>query len=612
METTAAQLWRTWIESGVLRPRDYDRDIADLVRERLGALVPPRGPDGRDDVAEALDRAGWSPRQLIQALAPALASFSGLLRDLLALYVKVGARSGNGESLRIRYEFDPADPLDQQLAHFREHADLARRTAREARAQLVFDLAHAFQSPARTLGSWERAYELAGTTDLGSWPFARGLPAPVPTADKRADAVLNRWSMVIDAVLDVLAEMGETTAETTTWMSEQGLQPETLEGAVAQAATDLWAPLGAAALHTLSDAVRDGSADDGLIEAVSDWLDGFWVSATYDEVVQDLQDLLALPTWGKRHELYSAWITTQLDLALPPDRLNFMVVGGVLRFPFKATRLATLTSAEGLLELWCELRSPLADPVSAKRSGAIQPDYRVVRHGVGADPSAAVQGTVLAVEVKQYLRSAARRHAETVTDYAAGLPSASVLLVGHGPLGRNVARRVPVADLPRIAVFEHVRPDQEAEAAIFRTAIARLLPPPRGLPSRLELRWDPAVHDLDLHVTVPDGTVVNFQQQLTAYAALQQDAYDGGPEVVDVVPDLDGPVDVAVHLYSTDAASVAASAPELVVGWPDGGSVRLRCARASQDPRWWAACRLEADGRVVAGEDTDQLEEGDT
>ena len=502
--------------------------------------------------------------------------------------------------------------MDQQLAHFREQADLARRTARRARARLVFDLGHAFESPARTLGSWERAHELAGTTDLGSWPFARGLPAPAPTGDERADAVLDRWSTVIDAVLDVLAEMGTTTAETTTWMREHDLQRETLEGAVAQAATDLWAPIGAAALHTLADAVRDGSAEDGLIEALSNWLDAFWVPETYDEVVQDLEDLLAMPTWGKRHELYSAWVATQLDRALPTDRLDFVVVDGVLRFPFKATRLATLASAEGPLELWCELRSPLADPVSAKRSGAIQPDYRVVRRGVGpADPSAAVEGTVLAVEVKQYLRSAARRHAEAVTDYAAGLPRASVLLVGHGPLGRTVARRVPVGDRPRTGVFEHVRPDREAEAATFRAAIARLLPPPRGLPSRLELRWDPAVHDLDLHVTFPDGTVVHHRQQLTVYAALQEDAYDGGPEVVDVFPDLDGPVDVAVHLYSTDAASVAAAAPELVVGWPDGGSVRLRCVRTSQDPRWWTACRLEADGRVVAGEDTDQVEDVD-
>src|SRR4051812_13915869 len=98
MHSTAGQLWRTWTDGKVLQPEHYDQDLADLVREAIAGT-------GLSDLAEALDEAQWTPRQLLHAIAPALVSFSGMMQDLLTLYAKIGARSGTGDNLLIRYEF---------------------------------------------------------------------------------------------------------------------------------------------------------------------------------------------------------------------------------------------------------------------------------------------------------------------------------------------------------------------------------------------------------------------------------------------------------------------------------------------------------------------------
>ncbi len=120
--------------------------------------------------------------------------------------------------------------------------------------------------------------------------------------------------------------------------------------------------------------------------------------------------------------------------------------------------------------------------------------------------------TVLAIEVKQYRRGAAGRHGAVLAKYAAGLPEATVLLVGHGPLGRTVRDRVPSADRSRTSVFENVRPDRPNEARSFRAEIERLLPEDStqtDIPSEIELRWDPRVYDLDLHVRFSSGAIVS-------------------------------------------------------------------------------------------------------
>jgi hypothetical protein len=375
-----------------------------------------------------------------------------------------------------------------------------------------------------------------------------------------------------------------------------------------------------AALHGLADAVRNGSVEAGILDKVDAWLAGFESKTELETLVRDVTDLLSLPSWGKRHELYAAWISTQLDQALAVDRAEFRVVDGALKFPFKATLLAEVAAAGGAYELWCEMRTDLVDPDSRERLRGIQPDYRMLRR----EPTGA-ETTVLAVEVKQYRSSAAGRHGTVLARYAAGLPDATVLLVGHGPLGKTVRGKVPVADRSRTAVFEDVRPGRPHESAAFRAEIERLLPPPpaaltaspvtrprpsvkpgqsRELPTEFELRWDPGVHDLDLHVRFASGETSWWDNLSTPGGTLQRDAFDGGPEVVLISSDARPPVEVMVKLYSRDVASVLEADPEDIVRWAGGSVQHLRPRGVTASPRRWRVCRVGDEGLLVSTETT--------
>lgn len=592
MHTTAAQLWEAWIQAGMIRPQDYDADLAEAVRRQLT-------PRESSDLAAAMTEAEWTPRDLLHAIEPELATFSGMLQDLLRLYQKVGARSATGDNLRVRYEFEEDHPLDVLLSSFREEAHTARRIARNAsEGGFAFSLEHAFKNPANSFGSWQLVDSLFGAQPLEEWPFALGVPIAYPTWDERADDIVRRGLGIVQGVLDVLSGLGDTTAESTAWLRAHGDARGTLDGDIAQAATDFWPMFTTATLHGLGDAVRDGSASGQLLDEMETWLDGFASDATIEALVADVTDLLSLPSWGRRHELYSAWISSQLDEALAPDRAEFRVVDGVLRFPFAATHLADITVAGGRYELWCEMRTDLIDPVSGERLRGIQPDYRVLRREVDGAGT-----TVLAIEVKQYLRSASGRHGEVLAMYAAGLPGATVFLVAYGPLGGRVRNRVPDADRSRTGVFEHVRPGCPDAAAAFRTEVAIFLPPPPSeLPRRFELRWDPAVRDLDLHVRTASGESISWKHVGTADGLLLADAHHGGPEIVDLRPEARPPADVSVHLYSDDASSVMWADPVVTVTWADGSTQRLRPRGRIEDDRWWQVCRVDTDGLVPSAE----------
>lgn len=594
MHTTAAQLWETWIQAGVIRPKDYDEDLAQAVLRHL----PSTGPA---DLVAAMTTAEWTPRDLLHALEPELAIFSAMLQDLLRLYEKVGARSATGDNLRISYEFDDDDPLDVLLSSFREEEHTARRVARSAsEGGFTFNLDHAFENPARNLGSWQLIETLFDGQPLEEWPFALGAPKAYPTWDERADDIVRRGLAIVQGTLDVLSGLGDTTAESTAWLRAHSDARGTLDGDIAQAATDFWPMFTTATLHALGDAFRDGSAGGQLLDEMEVWLDGFASDATVEALIADITDLLSLPSWGKRHELYSAWIASQIDEALTTDRAEFRVVDATLRFPFAATLLADITTAGGRHELWCEMRTDLIDPVSGERLRGIQPDYRVLRREADGTGT-----TVLAIEVKQYLRSASGRHGKVLAMYAAGLPEATVLLVGHGPLGGTVRNRVSGTDQSRIGIFEHVRPGQPHTAAAFRSIVTTLLPPPPSkMPRQIALRWDPAVRDLDLHVCIATGETLSWKHVHTADGVLLADARDGGPEVVDLGPEARPPAEVSVHLYSSATSSVVQANPVITVTWSDGSTQHLRPRGHVEDDRWWRVCRFDTRGLVPSAETT--------
>lgn len=587
MLASAAELWGEWERTGVLRPRDYDRDVAEHVCE----VARRRGVTGSDP-GDVLRQTGWTARDLLHVLAPVIASFVGMQRDLLRLFVRVGAQSGTDESLRVVYEFDEDDALDQSLQDLRETITRIE-TVLVAVRPLVFDLSHAFGSPIRDHWTHERMQALFGD-DPRARRFADVLPAPVATGDPHTDDLVSRYMELISAVLDRLAELGENFDDA--WENREA-HLDTADDALRdmlQAASDAW-PFGAtASVHGFAEEVAAGAQPDPqVLDELDTWLAAFHPDSddhtVEQQTITEFADILRLPAWGKRHELYSAWIATQVDRALD-GRLEFVVTDGALRFPFRPTLLAHLDPPFGDVEFWCEFRSPADGPLGGGRKSGIQPDYRFIRRGPDGDE------TPVAIEVKQYLRPANKGPGEALRDYVRALPGATVLLVAHGRLGARVIDYVPSAERGRALIHQDVRVGRPHESAAFRADVARQfpVPVPVGRPERIELRWDPAVADLDLHVA-GEGVATSWQEMTTSHSSLRHDARDGGPEIIDLAAS-DAALSISVELYSNDVTSLAEAQPLVDVVWEGGRMLRLRPTAAAALSRRWAVGDIDNRG----------------
>ena len=611
MWATAAELWSEWERSRVLRPQDYDSDVAEHVWSRLSAA----GGRSSSSIRQGLEEANWSPRDLIHALAPLVSSFAGMQRDLLRLMERVGASSGTGENLRVVYEFAPGDLIDESLADFRERVRTIERVGARLRPWL-FDEAVAWNFPLWDHQSWEWIeLTVAGARveQAADWRFDSHVADPAPTGDPRVDERARQVLSFVRYALARLQALGDDTNEMRERLYASSpvdeIDPELR--AIAQAATDYWPLSVASAVHGWVRAVAEGevAVSQQTLDELDDWLErlesGEAREVTIEQVVDELTDVLSLPEWGKRHELYSAWIATQLDRALD-SRLDFVVTDGALRFPFRPTLLARLDPPSGDLALWCEVRSPGVGQLGGGRKASIQPDYRFQRISDGA--------TVTAVEVKQYKASAGRRHSVTMRDYVASLPGATVFLVAHGPLGHGILEAVPATDRDRALVHENVRADRPRESASFRRAIATLFPPPpppppkpaditvppapAARPTRIELRWSRRVRDLDLHVRDAESETA-WDTLVTRHSALREDQFDGGPEIVDLAPKVDQALKVRVHVYST--ATLREAAPVVRFLRDDDVLIELVPAEAllGSSERWWTVAHIDALGHVT-------------
>jgi hypothetical protein len=265
------------------------------------------------------------------------------------------------------------------------------------------------------------------------------------------------------------------------------------------------------------------------------------------------------------------------------------------------------------LEIWAELRSPLARPIGEGRRHNVQPDY-TVRVGSTA---------FMLVECKQYLRAATRRFIEVIKDYTRSSPTAFVILVNYGPaedsiIPRRLARRATVIGDFRplsLALGETSNSvGQRAKRtsgslAQFRECVCTLIQahcPNRAVASdavqdepnwyqvsaAVELVWRDSPRDLDLHILLPLATgarEIDFQSVGTLatapFAELSGDVLVGrGPETILIDKAVPGYYRVLVHAYSDDG-TLASSGAVVTLTWR-GHLQRFACPPKGKGS-WW-------------------------
>ncbi|MFC0681794.1 hypothetical protein ACFFGH_28515 [Lysobacter korlensis] len=594
---SAVDLWATFCESGAVRPQDYDVELIEDLRARLRL-----GPE--PSFEQALKDSSVSAGALVRGLLKALRPYALMLQDLLQLYARIGASSATGDNLRIRYQFDENDELDLSLARFREMTTVISLATVPA-----IDLTHhhlvsfPFAGPldghpaSSALGTWLPRYL------SGKWPDS--IPRPSLTGDTALDGAVGEALEILDVYLrrchavssdrqDLLRRWHRMRNDDFLTSSSATSELETL----GLSDHDRWLGLSVAGLlQSVSEAAAVGQIDH-VTTALQRWvMTAPRTSREESFELQKLLDIFSMPVWGRRHEMFAAWLVSQIDGALS-QRLEYQVQNGELAFPFSRTLVALLPSAMGDVEFWSELRSPITDPVSKGRRRHIQPDFSFVRVRAGTPGS-----TLLAVEAKQYLRSAKKNPGEALHDYTKGLPGANVILAAYGPISPDVLNLVPHDRRGRAWVIDHLRPTSTA-AADFRALVARLLPGPAIIlrPLSATLTWNGIVPDLDMHTFVEkEGSHhVFYGSRKGPHAELLGDERNGGPE--HLVFDWSQPgspeqIEIWIDVYS--AGNLAEAAPKLCIEYQDRVDQVPTPQSMPIDPDLaWHVATIDRDGQV--------------
>jgi hypothetical protein len=604
MLSTAPELWTHIVEHGGLQPEGWDAPLADGLRVALDL--------GPGDMATELAAAGVTVERLVHELLGGLAPFATMMADLLALFARHAIQRSDG-SAEIVFDFSRGGgpKLSFDLEAFRRQQGVWERAtgpgldADWIRANAwdlcrLLDDASSDREWNRSRPGIEQWYDdyWAG----GTWPPPE---LSVPASGNAAlDGQLGRAAAIWAAFVTAIRARARTREALRDALTP--MRTDMTTATLAQVESDYWVLKTATALITATDpGVRTVGADD-LADTLEDFLDARPFSGeTTEQFVRRLFDILDLPLFGRRHELYAAWVFAEL-LAVAPAPVQIAPDDrGVLRFPFARTEMARLTGGACDVVVWSELRSPLTDPVGYGREASVQPDYSVLVGGADAADS------VLEIECKQYRRANRKAFAAALEDYARARPGALVLLVSHGPLRREgvlAAVRQDVRD--RTDAIAHLQPHAPASRERFRELVAHTLKPlfpPRQLTVRLE--WDSLPGDLDLHLRVDHDDETHHvwyrepgDLDRHPFVALSPDVrHPGGAEEVTIAQLLDGArYEIAVHNFSDD-------------GRLAGSSARVRFS----DDRATLACPGEGTGRwwhvatIAVNENAIDLRAGD-
>lgn len=625
MLSTASDVWAFLKQNGGLDldTETYDKFLPQEIFKPLQASLPSTSATDLDSL---LETNAVSVEEFLVAFFKVVQPFADMMVDLLRLFEEAGANQGK-LNLAVRFNFDKdLPPLEFDLEHFRRWQESWQRVAGTYLANLwngnslwsLNSLLRSMDAKVRdpSMKQWLDDY-FGRDNRRGRWSDTE--PASPQCGVQELDATLVRvWRVWLTVVRHSKQYGNDREQLNQLWKSErrtEPLHPECEEdqepwplGLLGGLDSDLWTASLARGAYSKAEAIRELPESERSREAhalnqkLRDLFDSLQVVEVEGESLQrTLQDFLNLPIWRQRHELYSAWVSTQIVNALRDHGVEIHCIGGQLLFEFKGTHLATIGTFRPNLHLMAELRSPLAAPRGAGRKRAIQPDYSLI-----TSPITSPECSILEVECKQYLAASKRKFADALTDYANGRPNAQIVLVNYGPAANDILDEVDAGVRARTHVVGLMRPRSEPSQSDFAELVKKAVlnrfaetparspasPPSQTkhgqLAGQIVLSWESLPKDLDLHVKILQRnqvSEVNFSNfgsiSGDPWAQLDQDIRNGrGPETIQIARWLDGTYRCGVLNYSDDYSLAGCGAKlavmlgnqELVIECPTSGA----------------------------------------
>ncbi|HXF68667.1 MAG TPA: hypothetical protein VNK89_02575 [Thermoflexus sp.] len=516
----AEEVFKFLIENGGLDPEGYDSGlIEELCKpEALDIQEPCKAllRDLRqrkisreqfiDTFSNAIRERRVSIERFIGAFFKAIEPYGRMMNELCVFFVRHGARRTN-EGMRMLFDFGngPKD-LGFDLRHFREWAREWRRITQQVEVYdwdsgTLWELGRIFREQLTGPHTWEnfysrrpqgtrewldaysQAYSRYGSEGQWLFPLPEPLPEPPRVDVPEIDTWLERAWRVWESVVRAYSAFGPSDLE------EQEELRRTLElpdfdnwdpKMLRVLNSDRWPEVMAIGLYGWAEDLRRFPLEERLNRArpALNRLNDLFSriprqTRTVQQLTQALIELLHLPIWRRRHELYQVWVLTQIDEALKPYRPKVHHVDGTLLFSFSGTHVATAECEEGNLHIWSELRTPLKNPIGRGRKKGIQPDYTIA-----LEPITNPLSTRVVVETKQYARASVRDFVEALIDYARGRPNARVILVNYGAAPEWILDYVPNELRQRTMLLGCFRPREHKVLTDFQRLVRDALPSP--------------------------------------------------------------------------------------------------------------------------------------
>ncbi|CAM3397823.1 hypothetical protein RHBI111906_12395 [Rhodothermus bifroesti] len=517
---SAEEVFKFLIQEGGLDPEGYDSglveelcsklklDILKLCKALLHAFRERKISRDRfiNTFSNAIRARGVSIERFIGAFFKAIEPYARMMNELCVFFVRHGARRTN-EGMRMLFDFgNGPEELGFDLRHFREWAREWRRITQQVEvygwdSRTLWGLAHIFRDQLPGPHTWEnfysrrpqgtrewldaysQAYSRYGSEGQWLFPLPEPLPEPPRVDVPEIDTWLERAWRVWESVVRAYSAFGPSDLE------EQEELRRTLElpdfdnwdpKMLRVLNSDRWPEVMAIGLYGWAEDLRRFPLEDRLNRArpALNRLNDLFSriprqTRTVQQLTQALIELLHLPIWRRRHELYQVWVLTQIDEALKPYRPKVHHVDGTLLFSFSGTHVATAECEEGNLHVWSELRTPLKNPIGRGRKKGIQPDYTIA-----LEPITNPLSTRVVVETKQYARASVRNFVEALIDYARGRPKARVILVNYGAAPEWILDYVPDELRQRTVLLGCFRPGEQKVLTDFQHLVREVLPSP--------------------------------------------------------------------------------------------------------------------------------------
>jgi hypothetical protein len=498
---TSWEIWDYLREKAGLDVKTYDLQIVEELCTQMGIPLPCK------DIKRELQNRNISPELFIGAFFKAIQPYAQMMTDLCVFFYLYGIKRTK-EEMKILFDFGKGvEDLGFDLKHFREILWKYRRISDYVAIygwnhETLWDLAGIFrefwqyscQDP--KADDWLRNYEEKGKFNLP-------LPILPITGIQEIDLWLQRvWQVWTTIVLEcrkhgpnrddlrkhaeveqkvfpeLVKEEREESYESIVRFKELSSFKDWDAKTLFHLDHDRWPGSMFRGLFGFTEQLLKISEDkrikeaQSLIQKVQElFSDLFYWEGERETFIKEFFELLNLPIWNRRHELYQTWVLTQVDKALSNYQRTIYHVNGALILKFSGTHIGTVETEKGRIHIWSELRSPLANPVGEGRKGHIQPDYSLT-----FEPVTAPSQTVVAIECKQYRKANPQNFADALIDYARGRPNAKVLLVNYSDIPEKILDRIDNNLKARTLTVGNFRPDKLQEMEIFKHIVLEALP----------------------------------------------------------------------------------------------------------------------------------------